>query len=64
MVLVKYCRMIYITIYGLGSACNEQNFENFTGGAVALLDYSDTECSVYDKVEVTMQSVGHFDQCD
>ena len=34
----------------LGSACSEQDFENFIDGAVALLDYSNTDCSLYDKV--------------
>ena len=48
--------MICVTIHDSGSACNEQNFVNFTGGAVALLDYSDTECSVYDKVTVTVSN--------
>ena len=34
----------------LGSACSEQDFENFISGRVALLDYSNADCSLYDKV--------------
>lgn len=42
----------------LGSACSEQDFENFIAGRVALLDYSNTDCSLYDKV-VFYQGVCH-----
>ena len=39
-----------------GSACNEQDFDDFTTGAVALLDYSNTDCSLYDKVVYNYRS--------
>ena len=46
--------LLYIVLCAvyLGSACSEQDFENFIDGAVALLDYSNTDCSLYDKVVV------------
>ena len=51
MVFTHSCLLFLIAdVSRLGTACEEGDFTDFISGNVALLNYSSTECSLYDKV--------------